>query len=396
MRVEQGRAGGGSTARRVKTPARRRRSQVGGVRAAGRSRLLGDQGTGRTDAVGSIILRPATAADVGALCRLAKCLDTVNLPSDPAALGAMVKCSARSFAGRIRRRAHAVYLFVAEDLGERRIAGASVIVAKHGTPESPHYYLEVAEEERYSKTLRRLFRHTYLHLRRSLDGPTEVGGLIVDPVYRGHPEKIGKQLSYVRFLYMGLHQERFETSALAEMLPPLTTTGGSPLWECYGRRVTGLSFRDADVLSRHDKEFIEALFPKAPIYVCMLPEDVRAQIGVVGSQTAGALHLLEKIGFRFLNQIDPFDGGPYYGASLEDVTLIRELQRRRVRVDDAPAVGGGGGMKRDVLVGADSGTGLRGLRVHAHVLPGEILLPPDVAARLHVGAGKRVAVVPFL
>jgi arginine N-succinyltransferase len=355
----------------------------------------------RERAADAIVLRPAQVEDLRALSRLAGRLDTVNLPSDTDALAAMIRQSIRSFAGKVRRRADAVYVFVAEDPRKRRIAGASVIIAKHGTPDSPHYYLDVAEEERYSKTLRRLFRHTYLHLRRSFDGPTEVGGLIVDDAYRGDPDKIGKQLSYVRFLYMGLHTGRFETNVLAEMLPPLTPAGASPLWECYGRRVTGLSFHEAEVLSRGDKEFIDALFPQAPIYVCMLPEEVRDQIGVVGPQTAAALHVLEKIGFRFLRQIDPFDGGPYWGARLQDIALVGQLRQLRVQV--AERTGGavrvslgrdGGG--HEVLVGMESRRGFRAMRVRARVTGEEVLLAPEDARAFGVGAGARVAVTPFL
>jgi arginine N-succinyltransferase len=261
--------------------------------------------------------------------------------------------------------------------------------------------LEVAEEERYSRTLRRLFRHTYLHLRRSFDGPTEVGGLIVDPAYRGHPEKIGKQLSYVRFVYMGLHPDRFEPNVLAEMLPPLTDAGASPLWECYGRRVTGLSFHDADVLSRHDKEFIDALFPQAPIYVAMLPEEVRDQIGVVGPLSAAALHVLEKIGFRFLQHIDPFDGGPYWGARLQEIAVVKQLRHLRVRVIDptsAPvrvSLGKDAG-REEVLLGPDGGGEFRALRVRARVLADEVLVAPEDAEALGLHTGKRVAVAPFL
>ncbi len=355
----------------------------------------------KSRALGRVILRPAAIRDLTTLARLAGRLDTVNLPSDAVALRRMIQQSVRSFAGKVRRRAEAVYVFVAEDVTRRQIAGASVIIAKHGTPDSPHYYLEVAEEERYSRTLRRLFRHTYLHLRRSFDGPTEVGGLIVDPAYRGHPEKIGKQLSYIRFVYMGLHPDRFEPNVLAEMLPPLTEVGASPLWECYGRRVTGLSFHDADVLSRHDKEFIDALFPQAPIYVAMLPEEVRDQIGVVGPPSAAALHVLEKIGFRFLQHIDPFDGGPYWGARLEEIAIVKRLRHLRVRVADpttAPvrvSLGNDAG-REEVLVTPEGNVDVRALRVRARVLADEILLASEDAEALGLRTGKRVAVAPFL
>jgi len=51
-----------------------------------------------------------------------------------------------------------------------------MIIGKHGTPQSPHYYLEMDSDERYSHTLRKTVRHPYLRLRYSMDGPTELGG----------------------------------------------------------------------------------------------------------------------------------------------------------------------------------------------------------------------------
>lgn len=52
----------------------------------------------------------------------------------------------RSFSEASPDRSQAVYVFVLEDVGLRQVVGASLIFAKHGTPGSPHYWLEVSEE----------------------------------------------------------------------------------------------------------------------------------------------------------------------------------------------------------------------------------------------------------
>lgn len=283
----------------------------------------------------SFILRGARPADRGQLLKLARLLDSINLPTGEPELASAIARSRRSFAGTEKDPARAVYIFVAEDRRRRRIVGASMIIAKHGTPESPHYFLEMVEDHRYSKTLLRMFNHTYLHLRHSMNGPTEVGGLIVEPRLRRHPEHVGRQLSFVRFLYMAAHRGRFGPEAIAEMKPPLTPTGENRFWQCYGARVTGLTFQEADRLSTRDKEFIPALFPDVPIYTCMLPVEVQAELGQVGPDTVGAVHLLESIGLRFLDQIDPFDAGPYFGARIDDVTIVRDARRVRLAVERA-------------------------------------------------------------
>src|SRR5438093_6740556 len=275
-------------------------------------------------------MREATAADLSQILRLARLLDSINLPTEEDDMAALIQRSVLSFRSEIKERADGMYLCVREDCATGHLVGTSMIIAKHGTPESPHFYLEMAADQRYSKTLKKMFRHTYLTLRRCIDGPTEVGGLIVDPPFRQNAGKVGKQLSFVRFLYLAMYPEHFEDEVVAEMMPPLTADKESLFWECYGKRVTGLSFREADKLSTKDKEFIDALFPSIPLYVCMLPVEVQEQIGQVGPDTRGAVHLLEKVGLRFLRHVDPFDGGPYYGAKVEETVLVRQLRRYRL------------------------------------------------------------------
>jgi len=294
------------------------------------------------------VIRDARPDDLEPLLRLSRILDSINLPTEREDLRRVLGCSRRSFAGRISDPAQAIYVFVAEDRRTRRAVGSSMIIAKHGTPELPHYYLEVRHDERYSKTMRTMFRHRYLHLHHSMNGPTEVGGLIVDPKLRRHPARLGTQLSFVRFLYIASHRDRFTADVIAEMKPPLTAKGENRFWECYGARVTGLTFRQADKLSTKDKEFIPALFPSVPIYTCMLPLEVQNELGTVGPETRGAVRLLEHIGLRFLDQIDPFDAGPYFGARIDDVSAVRET--RRVRLEPDKGRGGAAGTATHLIV----------------------------------------------
>src|SRR5579863_3301831 len=159
---------------------------------------------------GRFLIREARPADQRQLLRLARELDSINLPTDSGELRDVLKRAQASFRGKIRDRSRAIYVFCAEDAARRRLVGASMIIAKHGTPEAPHYYLDMDSDERYSHTLGRGFRHPYLRLRYSMDGPTEVGGLIVARAMRRNPARIGMQLSFVRFLYIARHHARFE------------------------------------------------------------------------------------------------------------------------------------------------------------------------------------------
>ena len=253
------------------------------------------------------LLRSAARGDLKAVLRLAKALDSYNLPFDPKIIRKLIETSIRSFQGKMPR-AKAKYLFVIEDPESKKIFGASLIVAKQGTTASPHIYFEK--------------RKGLLHFGATSDGPTEIGGLILQRLYRRRKERYGKQLSWVRFLYMACHPERFGQKILAEFLPPLPK-GKSLFWEAVGRRVTGLAYREADHLSVYTKQFIFDLFPKK-IEISRLPGRVHTVLGKVAPQAEGAGRMLKRIGFRQMGRIEPFDGGPYYEAERTKITVIRK------------------------------------------------------------------------
>jgi arginine N-succinyltransferase len=339
-----------------------------------------------------LILRPVAAGDLDALVGLAAQLDSMNLPSDRDFLAARIEASRRSFEGRIHRWHDGVYVFVIEDLAAGRCVGTSTILAKHGTPASPHYWLELSSEERQSAELGRRFVHTKLRLRSSPDGPTEIGGLILDPGYRRHPEKCGKALSIVRFAYVSAHPERFEREVIAEMLSPFEAPGKNRLWEAFGARFTGLSFREADRLSTRTKSFIADLFPRDPVYATLFPPEVQAVIGAPNETAVAAVRILEKVGFRYLNQVDPFDGGPYYGCARDAIASVRE---RRELVLPCLAEAEPHPMGEPLaLLSAESGLGFR-----ATVVPlddeGAPCVSKECREALGVAAGERVAVTPL-
>jgi arginine N-succinyltransferase len=339
-----------------------------------------------------LILRPVAERDLDDLVALASLLDSMNLPSDRAFLAQRIHDSQRSFAGDVVRRTEAKYVFVLEDLARRRCVGTSTILAKHGTPEHPHYWLELSTEERLSAELQRRFKHDKLRLCSSTDGPTEIGGLILDPAYRRHPEKCGKALSIVRFAYMASHLECFEREVIAEMLSPFDADGSNRLWDAFGAKFTGLSFREADRLSTRTKTFIADLFPRDPVYATLFPPAVREVIGKPNDTAVAAVRILEKIGFRYLHQVDPFDGGPYYGAARDAIASVRERKELVLPLlaDDAPIA-----MQEPLaLLSAEGSFGFR-----AVVVPiddeGFPCVAKECREALGVSAGDRVAVTPL-
>lgn len=287
-------------------------------------------------------IRGATRADEEALLALAAHLNTVNLPNDRSSVRELLSHAEHSFDGSIAS-AKRKYVFLLWDIDKRAAIGSSSIIAQLGRRDAPYIYFDVIDEERYSKSLDKHFHHTVLRLGFSYKGPTELGGLVVAPSERGSPERLGRFVSYARFAYIAGRREAFREQLLAELLPPLEPDGTSHLWEALGRRFTGMTYAEADLLSSRDKEFIRDLFPLGEIHTSLFDDRARDVIGRVGAQTLGVERMLVAAGFRYARRVDPFDGGPHFVARTDDVALVQNARRVRFRgvipAADDPAAG---------------------------------------------------------
>ncbi len=329
----------------------------------------------------SFVIRGVREEDLGALFDLARQFSLLNLPADKRIISEKIEKSIASFSGE-RAREDSVYMFIVEDLENGVVAGCSQVKAKHGTIENPTYSFKILKKERFSRDLGIGFIHQILRLKICTDGPTEVGGLIVDKSYRRRPEKVGRLASLNRFLFIGMNLDKFEGHVHAEMAPPLTDEGRSEFWEALGRRFTGMPYQEADTLSTQNKEFIRSLFPQEDIYLCLLDSRARLVIGRVGADTMAAQHMLEKIGFRYKGEIDPFDGGPHLDVKTKDVVIIKKAKYLKlVEKSETNFVGRGlfGVMRGNDFVSGASAYHLNG---------DEIVLPAGVRKDMKLEYGE--------
>ena len=278
----------------------------------------------------NFIVRPACSEDLSHLEGLARQFTLLNLPPNKKIISEKIELSEASFAGK-ESQENSKYLFVVEDQESGWVVGCSQINTQHGSAKNPTYSFQISKKEMFSKDLGVGFIHQVLKLKITTDGPTELGGLVVSRAYRSRPEKVGKLISLSRFVFIGMQPDRFKENLHSEMAPPLTDDGRSEFWEALGRRFTGMPYPEADKLSLQNKEFIESLFPKEEIYLALLDPGARLVLGRVSEQTAGALHLLKKIGFKEKNEVDPFDGGPHLGCKKSDVSLIQSGQTLKLK-----------------------------------------------------------------
>ena len=335
-------------------------------------------------------IRAATTEDEDDLLDLARYLNSVNLPHDRDTIRRILTHSEQSFRGEIEDVTRREYIFVLRDRVTQRAVGTSLIVSQLGRRDAPYIYFEVRNEERYSATLDRLFSHDVLAIGYSYDGPTEIGGLVIHPDARLSADKLGMLISYVRFAFLAMHREVFQTRVLAELLPPLEADGTSRLWEAVGRKFTGLDYEDADRLSKLNKEFIRGLFPAGDIYVSLLPQDAQAVIGKVGPNTRGVEKLLRRIGFRYWSRVDPFDGGPHFVAPVDEISLVQRTSRSTALVGRPKSTS-----KSLVCVESPTRPFFRAIAVPVEPTPDGAIIDEQAAECLCIGTGHPVSVLPL-
>lgn len=338
------------------------------------------------------ILRSVQPNDLKDLFKLSNMMTFINLPPDEELISAKIESSIKSFHNPSKRLWENYYIFVLEDQQRDEVLGVSMIHAQHGTDQEPHFYLTVGQESKFSQTINTGFVHGTLKLGLDTNGPTEIGGLILNPDFRGHQEKLGKQLSYVRFLYMSENFDRFKPMVHSELMPPLDKFDNSPLWEAVGRRFFNMNYHEADILSRSNKEFILSLFPSENIYQTLLPMEARESIGKVGKETEPVKRMLEAIGFKYTFEVDPFDGGPHFRCPLKDIKPIKEKitgQLIATRFDPTDT--------RDVIINVthpehDFFAFRTQIQVHGD---GQVSMDPEIIKKLGLETPQKVTAIPF-
>jgi arginine N-succinyltransferase len=60
--------------------------------------------------------------------------------------------------------------------------------------------------------------------------------------------------------------------------------------------------------------------------VTLLSREAQSVIGQVGAQTRGVEKMLRRVGFKYADRVDPFDGGPHFTAKADEVSLVRDAR----------------------------------------------------------------------
>ena len=282
------------------------------------------------------LLRPVREDDLEAIYQLASnAPDPITtVPPDRDYLGKRIQSSLRSFHPSITEPGPESYFFVLEDPASGQILGTSAIFARTGGYE-PFYSYEIRsstlthEPLGVSKTIREL------HLKTNHDGPSEISSLFLAPAARRL--RLGRLLSFSRFLFMAQFPQRFADQTLTELRGYADDSGRAPFWDAVGTHFFGCDYITADQHSAMaSKAFIRDLMPRHPIYTTLLPASARKAIGQVHPNTLPALKLLASQGFQFSGEVDIFDAGPIHTAPTRQIKAVSESQTSPLAKDPLP------------------------------------------------------------
>ncbi|EXU74053.1 arginine N-succinyltransferase [Erwinia mallotivora] len=278
-----------------------------------------------------MVIRPVERDDLAKLLRLAGKTGggLTSLPADSATLAARIERSILTWQDALPR-AEQGYVFVLEESETQQAVGICAIEVAVGLQE-PWYNFRVGTQVHASKELNVYNALPTLSLSNDHTGSSELCTLFLDPDYRNG--RNGYLLSKSRFLFMAAFRQRFMQKVVAEMRGVSDEHGHSPFWESVGSRFFSMSFSAADYLSgTGQKSFIAELMPKHPLYINYLSPEAQAVIGQTHPDTAPARAVLEAEGFRYLNYIDIFDGGPTLECDIDRIRAVRKSRLLSARL----------------------------------------------------------------
>lgn len=352
------------------------------------------------------LIRQSKPEDVATFLRLAKMVYFINLPPNEQIIAGKIEQSNLAFgraSGKIKetrpakgRKSASMYeagdlfVFTMIDTDTRSVIGTSQIRAHQGGPGDPNWAMKITERTFRSEPLSYSSTHKVGKLFGDESGPTEIGGLIIQPSYRGNHLRPGRFLSFVRFHFIGLYRKFFADRILAEMMAPVSSEGENTFWDNFGRKFIPVKYAEADRFCQHNRRFIPELLPREEIYLSLFSLEVQNMVGEVAPETVPARRLLESMGFRYRGMIDPFDGGPHLDVPTDQIELVRKTRALPLVAPSNGRVGTHG-----IVSVLTKDAEFRALETEYAVEKGGIRLTESAMAALEVTPGATIGFTPI-
>lgn len=277
-----------------------------------------------------MVVREASEKDLKQIYKLASLAGSglTTLPLSRKRLAQRIQLSQRSFASRSKFKKNEYYFLVLENFKTQEIVGTTGVFSAVGLIR-PFYNASIKSEQHSCLNPKIKSTLKILHVGTPYKGYTELATLFLrkDCRHGGN----GSLLSKSRHLLMASYPERFAKYAMAEIRGWVDSKGRSPFWDTICRPFFQMDLATADSInSMGNWKFIDNLYPKKPIYLELLPNEVQRAVGLPHPESVGALKLLEAEGFKYNHVIDIFDGGPCVEAKISDIRAIRDSRIARV------------------------------------------------------------------
>lgn len=273
----------------------------------------------------AFVLRPIKLKDLNQLKQITQEMSSpiASLPNDKKLLKSRIELSLRSFKKTVSQPSREYYLFVLEDLVNKKIVGTSAISARVGGQN--FFFAYKIQKETFSYPPLNISKSVdVLHFKKIAKGPSELCSLYLTEELRN--QHLGKLLSFGRCFFISTFNKRFTTEIVANLKGFRDQESRSPFWKALGKVFFGMSLAAVDTMkSFGHKSFIRALMPRHPIYIPLLPPEAQDSISTVAEDTQPALHLLEKQGFKKGEWVDIFDAGPFVKAKQNEIKLIQNM-----------------------------------------------------------------------
>jgi arginine N-succinyltransferase len=283
------------------------------------------------------VVRPVELADIDALEAItAVAMPGVHtLPRTREKIAAFVDCSMASFASHVDIPSEESYLFVLEDLREKRVIGIAAIHASAGS-NGTYFAFRNDVIQQVSRDLNISHSVHALTMCSELTAYSQLSGF-----YLRNRDSAGIEaalLSRSRLLFAVLAPHRFGDRFFVPLAGVTNAEGQSPFWNALGRKFFKMDFLDAErvIGGARNRTLIVELMPHYPVYVPLLPGDAQAVMGQIHPSGQLAFNLLTQEGFEADEYIDIFDGGPILQAHRHALRSFTEAQLRCVASSEQP------------------------------------------------------------
>lgn len=250
-----------------------------------------------------------------------------SMPKNREVLLDLVANSIQAFNREIHSPGKERYLFLLENTDTGEIVGTCGIAAKTGLLR-PLYFYRVETHYKnpsFIPTPQKIPIMRAVHYDRA---PTEICSLFL--LHKARVGGLGKLLSLSRFLFIAAHRSRFDKMVYAEMRGFIDSNNTSPFWEGIGKHFVNIKFEELMHIRDMESIDVSQALPAHPIYLDLLPKEVRDSIGRVHPATVPALQMLIQEGFSLTEEVDVFDGGPKIEAETSEIATIKHSKISKI------------------------------------------------------------------